>query len=65
MTEENILLQIKNNLQWLDINPSGKTWQELLQDLDKEEKQQAMAIETKLLIKLFLNKFYIIREMEI
>lgn len=64
MSTNSILEQIKNNLEWLDIDTKDKTWKNIIKELDKEEKQQAMAIETTLLIKLYLQKYFNIKEME-
>ena len=34
MSNESILSQIKNNIEWLGINTKGKTWQDILNELD-------------------------------
>ena len=57
MSNNSILEQIKNNLEWLDINTSGKTWQNIIDELKEkmENKSPSLPLETLMLIKLYRN----------
>jgi hypothetical protein len=56
MTLESILSQIKNNLEWMQISTSGKTWEDLKKELEQREEDASLTLETLLLIELFLRK---------
>ena len=66
MSNNSILEQIKNNLEWLDINTSGKTWQNIIDELKQRIKGKAspsLPLETLMLIKLYRNNIqYIVKE---
>ena len=57
MSTNSILSQIKNNLEWLEIETSGKTWGDIMNELKErtKDKSPSLPLETIILINLFLK----------
>lgn len=54
MTSKSILSQIKNNLEWLEIDTTNHSINSLIKEL-KNNENTSLAIETIMLIKLYLG----------
>jgi len=58
MSIKDIISQIKNNLEWLDIDTKGKDWADIIKELKERIKGKAspsLPLETLMLINLLLK----------
>lgn len=58
MSSNSILEQIKNNLEWLEIDTKGKTWEDIIKELKERTKgngSPSLPLETLMLINLLLK----------